>query len=179
MYCRYDNVQKKTNKNNSKQINKYICIYVCVCKCNTICCIKLKLQNGKNSAPPQSSGFLAFTLITFSLYIFTLPLCCSVLHKQAMFIIPDIFCFLSCSAPLRSQRHVAGMAGEESPLAGAVRCAPGDHREYPCHSHPFLHGHEGRPAHLTLKLMWREPGISDKEQDPPSISQHLTPVSDY
>ncbi|XP_016284731.1 polymerase delta-interacting protein 2 isoform X2 [Monodelphis domestica] len=40
--------------------------------------------------------------------------------------------------------------GEESPLAGAVRCPPGNYREHPCHCHPLLHGHEGGPEFPCL-----------------------------
>lgn len=35
------------------------------------------------------------------------------------------------------------MAGEEPPLAGAVRCPQGDHGEHPRHCYPLLHGNEG------------------------------------
>lgn len=50
----------------------------------------------------------------------------------------------SCpSTPFCGSGDTKGLAREESPLAGTLRCPSGNNREYPCHCHPFLHGHEG------------------------------------
>lgn len=51
---------------------------------------------------------------------------------------------ISCpSTPFCGSGDATGLAREESPLAGALRCPPGNNREHPCHRHPLLHGHEG------------------------------------
>lgn len=54
------------------------------------------------------------------------------------------FLSVSCSSSICTQRHPEGLAGEEPPLAGAVRRAQGDHGEHPSHRHPLLHGNEGK-----------------------------------
>lgn len=48
------------------------------------------------------------------------------------------------SSAVYSQRHAEGVAGEEPPMAGALRRAQGDHWEHPSHRHPLLHGNEGK-----------------------------------
>lgn len=59
------------------------------------------------------------------------------------------------SSTFCSKGYAVCVAGEEPPLAGALRCAPRNHREHPSHGHPFLYGHAGRCVlHLAALVLW-------------------------
>lgn len=90
----------------------------------------------------------------------TLPPCLYLTANISILLIffgPVPFSLFSSSS-IHSQRHPEGVAGEEPPLAGAVRCPQGDHGEHPRHRYPLLHGHEGvwtnRVQHLFTFLVF-------------------------
>lgn len=66
----------------------------------------------------------------------------------------------SCpSTPFCGSGDATGLAREESPLAGAFRCPPGNNREHPRHCHPLLHGHESMSPAWAPSLRTRSPDL--------------------